>query len=48
MIICDISLFVYGSKPGNHFGRNLREFAFASLGRAGGESVNCTGYPAFE
>ena len=29
MISCEISLFVYGSKPGRHFARNLREFGVA-------------------
>ena len=29
LISCEISLFVYGSKPGRHFARNLREFGVA-------------------
>ena len=29
LIICEISLFVYGSKLGSHFARNLREFGVA-------------------
>ena len=29
LISCEISLFVYGSKPGRHFARILREFGVA-------------------
>ena len=29
LISGEISLFVYGSKPGRHFARNLREFGVA-------------------
>ena len=49
MIICDISLFVRAANR-----ETILVVTYASLhsrrwlGGAGGESVNCTGYPTFE
>ena len=44
-----LNFFVcYGSKPGRHFARNLREFWRLSLRETGGESVNSAGYSWIE
>ena len=48
LIVCEISLFFYGSKPERHSARNLREFGDGLLGGTGGEPVDSAGYLLIE